>query len=158
VTSPPEDFVDMLRELRAASCDFIVVGAYALAANGYPRATQDIDILVRPDADNAVRVYRALVAYGAPVQAHGVTPQDFEKPGTVYQIGLPPVRIDLLTSVAGLDFAAAASGAHAGEIGGEPVRFLGIDDQIVNKRAAGRTKDLADAEALEAIRSERASP
>ncbi len=139
--------------LRAAGCEFIIVGAYALAANGHPRATQDIDILVKPEPENSARVYRALVDFGAPVQAHGVSPRDFEKAGCVYQIGLPPLRIDIMTSIDGLSFEEAISDATVGRFGGESVRFIGIAAQIANKRASGRTEDLADAEALEAIRA-----
>lgn len=148
----PDDFVDLIRCLRAEQCDFIVVGAYALAANGYPRATQDLDVLVNPVPENAARVLRALVRFGAPVVAHGITARDFEVPGNVYQIGLPPIRIDLLTSIEGVSFEEATANFTGGNIGAEPVRFIGREAQIRNKRATGRTKDLADAEVLEELR------
>ncbi len=93
----PEDFVDLVACLREEGCDFLVVGAHALAAHGAPRATGDLDIFVRPEPANAQRVFRALVRFGAPVSAHGVVPEDFVRPGTVYQMGLPPNRIDILT-------------------------------------------------------------
>lgn len=152
VTATPEDFVDMIRCLRRAGCDYIIVGAYALAANGHPRATGDIAILVRPTSQNAARVFRALLDFGAPVQAHGVSAMDFSVPGNVYQIGLPPVRIDILTSIAGVSFDEAVEGATDGTLEAEPVRFIGREAQIRNKLAAGRVKDLADAKALEALR------
>lgn len=88
-----EDFEDVLAALSAEGCEFVVVGAHALAAHGAPRATGDLDVLVRPSLENAVRVYRALVAFGAPLAAHGVAAKDFSAVGTVYQIGLPHVSI-----------------------------------------------------------------
>ncbi|MEZ4256470.1 MAG: hypothetical protein R3A78_12305 [Polyangiales bacterium] len=152
MSNAPDDFIDIVRCLREATCEFIVVGAYALAANGYPRATQDLDILVSPTPANAASVLRALTAFGAPIDAHGITAKDFETPGNVYQIGLPPIRIDILTSIEGVTFAEAVADHVEGDIGGEPVRFIGREAQIRNKRATGRTKDAADAEALEALR------
>ncbi|MEM1413901.1 MAG: hypothetical protein AAGH15_03330 [Myxococcota bacterium] len=145
----------MIACLRAEECEFIVVGAHALAAHGAPRATGDLDILVRPVPANAERVFRALVRFGAPVAAHGVGPEDFERPGTVYQLGLPPNRIDILTQLSGVDFEEAAREPVLGRLGPEPVRCIGLDAMIRNKRAAGRTKDIADAETLEEIRARR---
>jgi hypothetical protein len=94
----------MLDALARARVEFVVVGAHAMAAHGYARATGDIDILVRPERENAARVLLALEAFGAPIDAHGVTQTDFERPGNVYQIGLPPRRIDLLTAISGVTF------------------------------------------------------
>ena len=147
----PEDFVDVVACLRAEECDFLIVGAHALAAHGAPRATGDLNILIRPTAANAERVFRALVRFGAPVAAHGLTPADFAAPGTVYQMGLPPFRIDVLTEISGVSYEEASADTVAGHLGTEAVRCLGIDAMIKNKRATGRTKDLADAEALEEI-------
>jgi len=152
-TDLPQDFADFLKCLENAKCAYVVVGAYALAVNGHPRATQDIDIWVRPDGQNAQRVYQALIDFGAPIAAHGIRVDDFAKPGNVYQIGLPPVRIDILTSIAGISFDEAQPGFTKSALGGELVNFLGIDAQIRNKRATGRTKDVADAEVLEEIRN-----
>lgn len=149
-----EDFVDMLSALMASDVEFLVVGAYALAVHGFPRATGDIDILVAPTADNAARVYRALVAFGAPVSAHGITEKDFETKGTVYQIGLPPRRIDLLTSISGVEYSEAASEAVRGHVGPCAVRFIGKAALIKNKRATGRTKDLADVEQLTSLEND----
>jgi hypothetical protein len=144
-----EDFLDMLDALSRHEVDFLVVGAYALAAHGCPRATGDIDLLVRPDLENARRVYSALLDFGAPVQAHGITELDFASTGVVYQLGLPPNRIDLLTSISGVDYATASTDALSGNIGSVAVRFIGRSALLMNKRAAGRTKDIADAEWLE---------
>lgn len=149
----PDDFVDILSCLNEASVDFVIVGAHALAVHGVPRATGDLDILVRPDADNADRVFQALVRFGAPIAAHGLTPTDFQTPGTVYQMGLPPHRIDVLTEISGVTFDQAIAAAITARFGTQPARFIGIDAMIRNKRATGRTKDLADAEALEEIRA-----
>lgn len=148
-----EDFVDLISCLHAEECDFLVVGAHALAAHGAPRATGDLDILVRPTPANAERVFRALVQFGAPVGAHQVTATDFATPGTVYQIGLPPFRIDILTDLSGVTYDEAAQDTVSGHLGSQSVRCIGLDAMIRNKRATGRTKDVADAEALEEIRA-----
>ncbi len=143
-----DDFVDMLTALQRHDVAFVIVGAYALAAHGFPRATGDIDIFVEPTRDNAVKVFRALLDFGAPVAAHGVTASDFESVGTVYQIGLPPRRIDLLTSISGVEYAEAVSDALPGHVGPCEVRFIGRAALIKNKSATGRTKDVADVEQL----------
>ena len=153
VDAVPEDFVDLLECLRVEGCAFVIVGAHALAAHGAPRATGDLDVFVRPTSDNADRTFRALLRFGAPLQAHGVKPGDFATAGTVYQIGLPPFRIDILTEISGVTYDEAMHDAVTGHLGGAPVRFMGIEAMIRNKRSAGRTKDLADVEALEEIRA-----
>lgn len=140
-----DDFVDMLAALAEHEVDFVVVGAYALAAHGFPRATGDIDLLVRPTKENSSKVYRALRAFGAPVEAHGVKEQDFAEPGHVYQIGLPPRRIDILTSISGVSFDEALQGALTASLGPVTTRFIGKAAMIRNKRASGRPKDLVDA-------------
>lgn len=89
-----EDFVDVVECLNAEECDFLIVGAHALAAHGAPRATGDLHILVRSTADNAARGFRAPIRFGAPLAAHGVTEKDFAAPGNVYQMVLPTRRID----------------------------------------------------------------
>ena len=143
-----EDFVDMLGCLQRAAVEFVVVGAHALAAHGIPRSTGDIDIFVRPSAENAGRVVQALIEFGAPVAAHQVGESDFSTAGTVYQIGLPPRRIDLLTEISGVTFEEAWSSRMDAVVGGMQLPFLGRDALIKNKLAAGRGKDLLDAEAL----------
>lgn len=151
--SASDDFVDVVSCLRIEGCEFLIVGAHALAAHGAPRATGDLDIFVRPTAENAERVFRALVRFGAPVAAHGVRAEDFAAPGSVYQIGLPPFRIDILTELSGVSFDEASKDAISGRLGPEVVSCIGLVAMIRNKRATGRTKDLADAEALEEIRA-----
>jgi hypothetical protein len=148
-----EDFEDVVSALLAHRCEFLIVGAYALAAHGAPRATGDLDVLVRADTENSERVFQALVAFGAPLAMHGVSSTDFSKPGTVYQMGLPPRRIDILTQVSGITFDEAAADAIVGHLGPHPVRCIGLNAMITNKRATGRTKDLADAEVLEELRA-----
>lgn len=138
----------MLLCLQRASVEFILVGAHALAAHGIARATGDIDILVRPSPDNAVRVVQALVDFGAPIAAHGVGTLDFTVPGTVYQLGLPPRRIDLLTEISGVPFDEAWSSRLEANVGGMRLAFLGKEALLKNKLAAGRDKDLVDARAL----------
>jgi hypothetical protein len=143
------DFADLLEALTDARVEFIVVGAHALAVHGITRATGDLDVLVRPTATNAERVLLALRAFGAPLVQHGVTEADFAVPGTVYQMGLPPRRIDLLTQISGVDFEEAWQGRAVVSVAGRSIAFLGRGALLKNKRAAARPKDLLDVELLE---------
>ena len=145
-----EDYKDMLQALVDEKVNFLLVGAYALAAHGYPRATMDIDIWVMPSPDNAEGVLRALHRFGAPL--HNVSRSDFEKEGTVFQIGVAPRRIDIITAASGLMFDSTFRKSSVVEIEGIHVRIPSVEDLIINKRASGRTKDLADAEALEELK------
>ena len=140
------DFSDMLLELSAAKVDYLVVGAYAVAAHGHPRATGDLDIWVRADSKTAPRIMLALKNFGAPVGE--VNESDFANPSIIFQIGVPPGRIDIITTVSGLEFDSAWENRVALTI--EEVSFpvLGFDDLIANKRASGRPKDIVDLEAL----------
>jgi uncharacterized nucleotidyltransferase DUF6036 len=146
---PNQDFKDLLSELYAHDVEFLVVGAHALAAHGHVRATKDLDVWVRPSQENARRVIRAMTAFGAPMQA--VTEDDFAAPGITFQVGVEPVRIDIITAVDGLTFDAAWRNRVASEYGGEPVFVISRDDLIRNKRASGRPQDIADIAALEGI-------
>ncbi len=141
------DFKEMLLALSDAKVDHLLVGAYAVAAHGHPRATGDLDIWVRPDSDTAPRVYKVLAEFGAPL--HDLTIEDLCKPGMVFQIGVEPSRIDILTAVSGVTFAHAWSNRMSIEIDGIDLCVIGRDDLIVNKRACGRPKDIADAETLD---------
>jgi len=118
-----------------------------MAVHGYPRSTMDIDLWVMPDPENAILVLQALEDFGAPTD--NLTQNDLQKESLVFQIGVAPRRIDILTSVDGLNFKEAFSNSQMFEIDGIPVRVLSTADLIKNKRATGRTKDLADAESLE---------
>lgn len=140
------DFVDLLRAFSDADVRFLIVGAYALAHHGRPRATGDLDVWVEATPENAERVLRALAAFGAPLQ--DVSMSDFAQPGVVYQIGVPPGRIDILTELSGLQFAEAWPTREAGTFGGVAVDFIGREAFLRNKRATGRMKDLGDIEDL----------
>lgn len=139
----------MLARLLESGARFMVVGAHALAVHGVPRATGDLDIWIARDPANAERAFEALVRFGAPVAALGVTPADLMQPVRVVQIGLAPRRIDLLTDITGVDFEAAWPNRLSSRVGGLDVPFLGRADLVANKRATGRHRDLADLEALE---------
>jgi len=143
------DYKDMLQALLDEKVEFLLVGAYALAAHGYPRATMDIDIWVMPAPQNADAVLRAIRRFGAPL--NHATRDDFEREGTVFQIGVAPRRIDIITAASGLRFEDAFQHSIAVDIEGLEVRVPSVDDLVRNKRATGRTKDLADAEALEEL-------
>ena len=146
-----EDYRDMLHALSDEKVRFILVGAYALAAHGYPRATMDIDIWVMPSPENADAVLRALRRFGVPL--HNLTKEDLQKDGTIFQIGVAPRRIDIITAASGLQFEPTYRDSIPVNIEGIEVRIPSIDDLILNKRATGRTKDLADAEALEFLKN-----
>jgi hypothetical protein len=146
-----EDYREILQALFDEKVKFILVGAYALAAHGYPRATMDIDIWVMPSPDNAEAVLRALRSFGAPLQ--NLTKKDLEEDGTVFQIGVAPRRIDIITAATGLNFEHTYKNSLLVNIDGIDVHIPSIADLIINKRATGRTKDLADAEALEFLKT-----
>jgi hypothetical protein len=143
-----DDFRDVLAEFVAAGVRFLVVGAHALAAHGVPRVTGDLDLWVEPTAENAARVWHALAAFGAPLDSLGLREADFVAPDRVVQLGLPPLRIDLLTSISGVGFAEAWPKRVDGSLFGVAVAFLGRDELIANKRASGRPRDRTDIEAL----------
>lgn len=144
----PADFADLLAAFQIHGVRFLVVGAHAMASYGVIRATGDLDIWVAPTTDNARRVYAALAAWGAPMAAHGIDADDFARPETVYQVGLPPFRIDILTSVSGLEFEPSWQGRAPARHADLQFAVLGLEDLVANKRASGRTKDLLDIELL----------
>ncbi len=127
-----QDFRDLLAEFNAHRVEFLLVGAHALAAHGYVRATEDLDVWIRPDPTNAKRVLEALRTFGAPL--HDLTEKDLATPGLVFQIGIAPIRI---------------AARYSTQFADQPVGVLSIEDLIKNKRATGRTQDLADVEKLE---------
>ena len=142
-----QDFVEMLDALSAAGADFLVVGAHALAVHGRPRATGDLDLWIRAVPENARRVWNALLAFGAPLDE--LTVDDLATAGVVYQIGRAPNRIDLLTSITGVTFEHAWPSRVEARVEGRTVPVIGRNELIVNKRAVGRLRDLADIEDLE---------
>jgi len=146
-----DDFRDVVVQFADAGVDFVIVGAIALAFHGAPRASGDIDIFVRPSQQNATRVFEALMKFGAPLPAHGVAATDFAREGTVYQIGLPPRRIDVLTQISGVAFDEAWASRANVEVDGRSVHIIGRDVLLKNKAAAGRPKDVADVARLTKI-------
>jgi hypothetical protein len=140
------DFLELLRAFVDAEVRFMIVGAYALALHGRPRATGDLDVWVEATPENAVRVVRALTEFGAPLS--GVSRDDFAREGVTYQIGVPPVRIDILTELTGLRFAEAWPGRLRRAFGDLEVDFIGREAFISNKRATGPPKDLVDIEEM----------
>jgi hypothetical protein len=141
------DFIDMLRALLNAEVRFIIVGAYALNAHTKPRATGDLDIWVQPTPDNARKLMAALADFGAPLDT--VEESDFAKPGVIFQIGIVPSRIDVLTQLSGIAFDEAWRDRVQYAFGPIEVPFLGKRSLIQNKRATGRPRDLLDVESLE---------
>ncbi len=147
----PSDFRDVLVALADAGADVIVVGGYAVAYYGYPRATKDLDVFVRPEAVNGRRVFAALAAFGAPLARLGVSADDFATPGRVIQIGLPPLRIDVINQLDGVDFDVAGRDAGTFDVDGRSIRVIGRAALLANKRAMGRPQDLSDVVALERL-------
>jgi hypothetical protein len=138
----------LLLILNAHGVDYLIVGAHALAAYGHVRATKDLDLWVRPEPQNAEKVLAALSAFGAPVG--DLTLEDLTREGTVFQIGVQPLRIDLITSIDGVNFAEAWPDRFSTSFGGVPVFVISRHHLITNKKAAARLQDLADVERLEA--------
>lgn len=143
---PFPDFRDLLTLFNAHRVEYVVVGGYAVAHHGAPRYTGDIDICIRPTAENAARILAALDAFG--FGGVGLDASDFTRPNRVVQLGFPPCRIDLMTSLDGLTTDEAFGDTSAGMYGDAPVAYLGLEALRRNKRATGRAKDLADLEAL----------
>jgi len=142
------DFRELLLALNAHDVEYLVVGAHALAAYGYVRATKDLDVWVRPEPENADRVLKALLAFGATLA--DLTANDLSKAGTIFQIGVPPLRIDLITSIEGVEFDEAWPDRLQTTFAGAPVFIISRHHLIVNKKSAARLQDLADIERLEA--------
>jgi hypothetical protein len=143
------DFSDLLSAFNAHGVEHIVVGAHALAAHGHVRATNDLDVWVRPSAENARRAVAALTAFGAPLR--DLTERDLAEPGLIFQIGVPPIRIDIMTEIAGLTFDDAWRDRVPTRFGGEATAVLSLEHLLVNKRATGRLQDQADVERIEEL-------
>ena len=148
-----KDYKDILQRLSDEKVKFLLVGAYALSVYGHLRATMDIDIWVLPTKSNAEAVMRALIRFGAPTD--NITAEDSQTAGTVFQIGVAPRRIDIITAASGLRFEETFDRSITVDIEGIEVHVPSMDDLIINKRVSGRTKDLADAEALESMKKSR---
>jgi hypothetical protein len=144
------DFLDLLRALSDADARFLVVGAYAVGVHGRPRATKDLDVWVEASADNAPKVVKGLMEFGAPLM--GLTEADLSTPGVGLQIGVEPGRIDILTSISGVRFEDAwLRKVQANFAEDLRCNVIGLVELLQNKRAAGRPQDLADVAALEQI-------
>ncbi len=142
------DFKDLFVALNAAEARYLVVGAHAVGFHARPRFTKDLDLWVDPAGENAERVRKALAAFGAPIR--GLSVADLADPRTVFQIGVAPNRIDILTALEGLEFPGAWQRRVEARYGDCPIHILARSDLLRNKRAVGRPQDLLDAEALEA--------
>ncbi len=141
-----QDFKDLLALFIAHKVDFIIIGAHALAYHGAPRYTGDMDILVCPDSENAKRILRAIDEFG--FGSLGLEIEDFTATDNVVQLGVAPVRIDIVTSLTGVSWNDAVAGQTKGTYGDLEVYYLGRNEFILNKRALGRKKDIADLEAI----------
>lgn len=140
------DFRELFTLLNKHAVDYIIVGGYAMAFHGAPRFTGDIDIFVSPQLQNADNILNALNEFG--FGSAGLTKKDFTTPNKVIQLGVPPVRVDFVTSLTGITWEEAVATRMPGDYGDVPVFFIGRNEFIANKRAMGRKRDLADIEAL----------
>jgi predicted nucleotidyltransferase len=141
------DFRDLLQNLNAAGVRYLIVGGYAVMVHTEPRYTKDLDIWIQADETNAHRLFAALAQFGAPMQDY--TPADFTEPETFFQIGIDPVRIDILTSIGGVDFAPAWERRVEIDFGGVSAPVLSRQDLIAVKLASGRPQDRKDARQLQ---------
>lgn len=145
------DLIDLLRALNAEGADYLIVGGYAFALHGRVRATKDADIFVGTDAGNAAKVWRALASFGAPLSELRVA--DLMEPGVFFIMGRPPNQIDIITTIDGVPFETAWKNRVEATYGGVPVTYIGRDDLIANKEAAGRPQDLLDVAYLQEVRN-----
>lgn len=144
----PKDLKDLLRAFNESGVRYLVVGGYAFGVHAEPRATKDLDLLIRSDEQNSAAIHRALTKYGAPL--NGISPRDFMD-GSTFQIGQPPARVDILQRIDGLTFDEAWQNRIEGLIDGEvKINVISKDDLIRNKLASGREQDLLDAKKLRA--------
>jgi len=141
-----EDYKEMLQTLLNNKVKFLIVGAYAMGAYGYPRATGDFDIWVDSSRDNSKRIYTSLSEFAAPV--YDISENTFTETGIVFQIGVAPRRIDIITHIDGVKFQDAYNSRETVEIDGLSIPFISKEDLIKNKQSTGREKDKLDAEYL----------
>jgi hypothetical protein len=145
----PEDLKQLLHAFNAFGVEYLVVGGYAVGVYAEPRATKDLDLFIRPELLNSEAVFRALAAYGAPLT--GLSAADFrDDPSSVFQIGQPPARIDILQHIDGVSFEEAWKEKTDASLSGIPTHFISAGHLIRNELKSGRTRDLADAEAIQA--------
>ena len=142
----PGDFIEFLRLLNANEVDYLLIGGFAVAIHGYPPATADMDVWVARGADNAHRIVAALRAFGFDLPT--LTVDLFLQPDRIVRMGVAPIRIEVLTSIDGVDFDGCSERAVVHVVDGSPIPVIGLDDLKANKRASGRSKDLADLDNL----------
>ena len=138
------DYKELLQLLNEFEVDYLIVGGFAVMKYGEPRFTKDLDLWVKNSEQNSVRLVRALTKFGAPLEHDGITAETFTDKQVVYQIGIAPVRIDILTSITGVDFDDAWKNKVATTFFGVPVNFISQVDLETNKRTLGRGSDLED--------------
>ncbi len=146
-----KDFREFLKLFNKHKVEYVIVGAYALAFYGCPRYTGDLDILIKPDPDNGKKIIKAIKEFG--FGSLGLSSEEFSLKEKVVQLGVSPLRIDILTSITGVSWEQILLHRAKGEYGGISVYFIGKDELIANKKALGRHKDLADIEAITKIES-----
>ena len=152
-------YKELLQALNDCQVEYLIVGGYAVMKYTEPRYTKDLDVWVHNTTQNAARLFNALAKFGAPLQDDGVTPETFNQDGMVYQIGVAPVRIDILTQITGVQFADAWQSRIASAIFGVPVHFISLEDLVANKQAAGRNRDLEDLKGiLERTKADKSEP
>ncbi len=140
------DFSDLLRIFNDHNVKYLVIGGYAVVQYAEPRFTKDLDLMISTDSKNAEAVYRALKEFGAPLA--GLTPKDFSEEGFFFQMGVPPVRVDILMGIPGVQFDKCWKRRVEVDFDGLKVLFISKEDLIISKRAAGRPQDLIDADLL----------
>jgi len=143
-----QDFKELLLAFNAHNVEYLIVGAHALAAYGHVRATKDLDLWVRPEKSNAEKVIQALSEFGAPLS--DLTVDDLSRKETIFQMGMPPIRIDVITNIDGVDFTEAWPDRLQILFAGVPAFVISRDHLITNKKTAARLQDLADVQLLEA--------
>jgi hypothetical protein len=137
-------YKELLQLLNEFQVEYLIVGGFAVMKYGEPRYTKDLDVWVHNSAQNSLRVVEALKKFGAPLEHDGITAQTFSEKQVVYQIGVAPMRIDILTEITGVEFSDAWKRRVASTFFGVPVHFISLDDLVTNKRALGRSSDLKD--------------
>ena len=137
-------YKELLQLLNEFEVEYLVVGGYAVMKYGEPRYTKDLDVWVHNSTQNSLRVVEALKKFGAPLDHDGINAETFAGKQVVYQIGVAPVRIDILTEITAVDFSAAWKKRVGSSFFGVPVHFISLDDLLTNKRALGRSSDLTD--------------
>jgi len=143
----PEDLKQLLLAFNAHGVEYLIIGGYAVGVYSEPRATKDLDLFIRSNITNSEAVYRALAAFGAPLA--GMTPADFRNdPNAIFQIGLPPARIDILQHIGGVTFDEAWEHRTETSVDGVATHVIAVEDLIQNKLQSGRMRDLADVEAI----------